>query len=119
MSLTVFLNTEKFVEEYAETVIELAAMSVENAAVKNVRVDTGNLKNSIKRQPINKNNWIVKSEAPYSLAQEYGLRANGKPNYGFTSYMRPAVQETEGNFGTIKNDAEKMAKRKATVNKKI
>jgi hypothetical protein len=118
MSLTVFIDASKFVEIYADAYIKSVATSVETLAAKKVRVDTGFLKNSILNKQVERFNYIIESQAPYALAQEFGLGPRGKPSYRFTPYMMPAVKETEAKMSTLRRVAEGVAKRKSRVNKR-
>lgn len=118
MSLTVYIDMAKYTKEYADSFLNLTALSVEALAVKKVRVRSGNLKNSIRNEQVGPYKWVVISQAPYAAAQEYGLGKLGKPKYGFTPYMRPAAIETENNMNALARQAEKIALNKSRVNKR-
>ncbi|MGB3512162.1 MAG: hypothetical protein WBA93_23575 [Microcoleaceae cyanobacterium] len=70
-----------------------------------VRKDTHNLEGSIVKA-VKDNKAIISTNEEYAPAQEFGLRS--KPNYGFTPYMRPALNN---NKKTIKNIFEQEIKK--------
>jgi hypothetical protein len=68
------------------------ALVIQNDAKARVRKKTGNLARSIHTEQLPGNMGVqVGTDVVYGLAQEYGRP--DLPNYGFTPYMRPAVDQ--------------------------
>jgi phage gpG-like protein len=55
------------------------------------RKDTGILANSIEEKRRTDDTREYGSNVDYAAAQEYGLAEKGKPNYGYTPYLRPSA----------------------------
>jgi len=87
----IFLDLSKFGDILADNVTQRVAADVKNKARRNVRVDTGRLRNSIRVDGVGFAVYEVVTDTPHSLAQEFGRP--DLPNYGFTPYLRPAAQQ--------------------------
>lgn len=87
------LNMVKYTEELARLTVMMTGAEIRNEARKLVRLDSKTLRNSIRFDMLGRANGEVSANTPYAAAQEWGLAPFGKPNYGFTPYMRPAATE--------------------------
>ena len=94
---------------------ENVAKSIRDAAIQRVRVDTGQLKISIKEERTGMHTNTVSAEAPHALVQEYGHPTSKA--YGFTPYMRPAVREvmTGSKLRSLFNSAYREARSQSKV----
>ena len=101
----------RFTKEFTEKFAQLTAADTVNAAKRFVRVDTGNLRNSITLDEPGAGRYEVYTNEVYAAAQEYGRP--DLPNYGFTPYMRPGLAEAIGNARANARQASKIAARKA------
>jgi hypothetical protein len=90
---------------------QLTAADTVNAAKRFVRVDTGNLRNSITFDSPQRGDYEVFTEEVYAMAQEFGRP--DLPNYGFTPYMRPGLQEALSKAEQNADQASKIARRRA------
>lgn len=80
-------------------IVRKAAYDISSNAKTNVRVDTGNLKNSISAQKASSDlHWIVSAHAEYAIYQEYGPNPETEPKWGFAPFMRPAYQKVRPHF---------------------
>lgn len=85
-----------------EQALTKAAFIVEFDAKRQVRVDTGRLKNSIDviKKPLTR---YIGSSVNYAAAQEFG-RPDLK-SYGFTPYLRPAIRKNKAKIQRLIKDA--------------
>lgn len=81
-------------------IVKKGAFDVSAHAKTLVRVDTGNLKNSIRAEKLEALRWIVVTVAEYGIYQEYGPNPENPSPWGFTPFMRPAREKI--NPGYIK-----------------
>ena len=96
MSVKKHIDIINLVPNFEEQLVKNVTRRAQEVAQKIVRVDQGTLKNSI-----HVSDNVVYSDLPYARAQEYGLAEFGKPNYGFTPYMRPAAKDVESNIASL------------------
>lgn len=101
----------KFLREFEDQLNHRAASHIVNKAVSFVRVDTGNLRNSITLDRVRNDLREVWTNEVYARVQEYGHPLY--PNYGFTPYMRPAARDARQNIVEIAREAAKEALRRA------
>jgi len=107
MGVEIYIDTSRFAAIFANEMAFEVARQIEAFAQRRVAVDSGDLKGSITIVGIAPAEYIVFAQAPYALAQEYGLRAYGKPNYRYQPYMRPAAVQasTSNNISIAKEIA--------------
>lgn len=103
------INLKKYTKVFVTSFAVGVALATRDAAIQRVRVDTGELKISIKAETIGSNKYIVRATAPHALVQEFGHPRYS--NYGFTPYMRPAAAEatSPGVLATLGAEAHKIA----------
>jgi phage gpG-like protein len=101
----------RYTRELADRVGWLTGITARKAARRNVRVDTGTLRNSIQLDKVAEDRHEVSANTEYAAAQEWGRP--DLPNYGFTPYMRPAAKEAVDEIRTNAEEAARMAARKA------
>lgn len=102
--VTIKFKLADVTRKVAEEVVLRTTKKVEQVAAMKVRTDTGNLKGSIVGE-VHGLEGTVTSNAPYALAQEFGMpnqpsqeKENTEPKnglggpYTFSPYMRPAAQ---------------------------
>lgn len=87
----IFLDMAKYSEVLADNLAQRVSADVKNKARKNVSVDSGRLRNSIRVDRVAPALFDVITDTPYSLAQEFGRP--DIPAYTFTPYLRPAAQQ--------------------------
>jgi hypothetical protein len=103
---------KKYAQVLNDKFAQLLAAETTNAAKRFVRVDTGNLRNSITFDSPQRGEYEVFTEEVYALAQE-----RGRPDlkgYGFTPYMRPGLKEALSKAERFADDASKIARRRAS-----
>ena len=109
------LDLVGFAEDVGRQMVVLLSADVNNFARRNVRVDTGRLRNSIRTDIISRDERQVSAETPYAAAQEFGRP--DIPNYGFTPYARPAAREatTDQNLRRRADEAVRFARQRNRV----
>lgn len=100
----------RFVNVFADRIGQRVAVEVRKRARAIVRVDTRELRNSIRVENLGNGVREVSSNTDYAAAQEYGRP--DLPRYGFTPYMRPAAKEVNDDIGAY---IEQEARRAANV----
>lgn len=101
----------QFARQFTYAFASLTAADTVNAARRHVRVDTGNLRNSISMDEPRYGRFDIYTDEVYAAAQEYGRP--DLPGYGFTPYMRPGLQDAIDNAKRNAAQAAKIAARRA------
>jgi len=91
-----------FDKDKVETALDRGAMLVEGDAKRLVRVDTGLLRASIDTIPQSLVRYIGSGKV-YAAAQEFGRP--DLPNYGYTPYLRPALEKNTNNIISLVKQA--------------
>ena len=105
----IFFQTADFARIYTQNLVQRAAAEVNRFAKKAVRVDTGQLRNSIRTDIISDDEAEVSANTEYAAAQEYGLAKFDLPQYRFSPYMRPAASRTRQKLDELANEARRFA----------
>lgn len=101
----------RFVDVFADKLGQSVAITARNEARRNARVDTGNLRNSIRADKTGESEREVSANTEYAAAQEWGRP--DLPNYGFTPYMRPGAKEAVNQIPKLAREAAAIAARRA------
>jgi hypothetical protein len=101
----------RFTRELEDRVGWYTGIEARKSARANVRVDTGQLRNSIQLDKVSSDRHEVSANTDYAAAQEWGRP--DLPNYGFTPYMRPAAKEAVSKLPESARKAADDAARKA------
>ena len=107
------LDLSKYTNIMTDKIAQGVVVTIRNKAKKNVRVDKGDLRNSIQSIKIANGMYEVFAQAPYAAAQEWGRP--DLPKYGFTPYMRPAVKDSLSGLNEIVKKAEIAARSSAKL----
>lgn len=102
----------RFTVELAEATAQFAGVECRKEARKNVRVDTGDLRNSIRFEQVERGIYEVSANTEYAAAQEYGRP--DLPRYGYTPYLRPAAKTTVDRLPELAKRAADVAARRAS-----
>jgi hypothetical protein len=102
---------KRFADVFADEIAAFTAVTVRKAAREAVRVDTGELRNSIRTEKVGEGEREVSANTEYAAAQEYGRP--DLPNYGFTPYVRPAAKEGIDRLAENARKAREVAARRA------
>lgn len=105
----IFLDMAKYGEVLADNLSQRVSADIKNKARKNVAVETGRLRNSLRVDKVAPALYEVITDTPYSLAQEFGRP--DIPSYTFTPYLRPAAQQAaeSGNLQKLVDQASAVA----------
>ncbi len=94
--------------------VMLTGAEIRNEARKLVRLDTTQLRNSIRFDMFGNDRGEVSANTPYAAAQEWGRP--DLPRYGFTPYMRPsAATVVNEKFPAIVDRADRTAQARAAI----
>jgi len=104
VAVEIKIDLGKYTSVMADKIAQGIAVDIRNKAKKKVRVDKGDLRNSIQAIKIASGSYEVFAQAPYAAAQEFGRP--DLPKYGYTPYMRPAAEQAISNLDKIVEKAE-------------
>ena len=108
-------NMAVYTREFGRLFVQGIGTEIRIEARKLVRVKSHDLQGSIRFDLISYSRGEVSANTPYAAAQEWGLAPFGKPNYGFTPYMRPAAAQVMKRLRAIAKEASATALRLAKV----
>lgn len=89
-------DTSKAVGAALESIVAMAAMTIESEAKQLAPVDTGHLRASIGAVQEGRATWVVRAAAHYALYVEMGTRYMGAQ-----PYMRPAIERARARVGAL------------------
>lgn len=103
------MSYKSFLLKTAELTTRRVTAEAKNQAKKNVRVKTGNLRNTIIGEKVSKLKGAVYTDEDYATSQEYGRP--DIPAYGFTPYFRPAAKAAMRKSGEFMAESAEVAGR--------
>ena len=114
MGVKMKMDMVKYTREFSRLIVQAVGTEIRNEARDTVRLDTTELRNSIRFDLFGRDRGEVSANTPWAAAQEWGRP--DLANYGFTPYMRPSAIKIAGpEFPRIVKEVSAQAERMARV----